>query len=82
MNEDDEAIVIMQNIERNQILLNTERSIGKEEGLEEGRAEGLKEGRIEEKIRMIRLMMESGMSILEISRIIKIEVSEIESLLK
>jgi len=57
---------------------NTERSLAREEGHEEGR----KEGKNEERLTIIKAMVDNGVSIENISKMINIPISTIENILR
>ena len=56
------------------------REKGREEGREEGRAEGRAQGRAEGRAEMISRMYAKGMSTLQISELIDMDIAEIETL--
>ena len=53
------------------------RRLGLKQGREEGRAEGRAEGRVEAQSELLRNLMQSGMPVEEISRLVKIDVEDI-----
>ena len=64
----------------NQIMLEEERRLGREEGIKEGREEGKEEGKKEQKIFIARNLKKAGIDIKIISDNTGLTIEEIENL--
>ena len=64
----------------NQIMLEEERRLGREEGIKEGRKEGIKEGKKEQQIFIARNFKKAGIDIKIISDNTGLTIEEIENL--
>ena len=54
----------------------------REDGIEQGKEEGREEGKEEERIEIIKMMIANGISVKQISEILKISVSDIEKIIQ
>ncbi|WP_297276614.1 Rpn family recombination-promoting nuclease/putative transposase [uncultured Brachyspira sp.] len=64
----------------NQIMLEEERRLGKEEGIKEGKEEGIKEGKEQEKYSLARNMKNKNMDLNLISELTGLSIEKIEKL--